>query len=163
MNYLVINTDKYNFKPFPNGIFYAVPILSGEYKGKFAGFSNYNELFPEVYDVEPYEEVSLDQTAFKVDSTPPPLSIYAVEIPETYQWVFSDNKFVLDANFFVPLNTYNNLKIVNVAYFEWQEFRDQLDIKDENGNFIYAALKRSLMPLWDYVGLQIQNGNVIEI
>jgi len=84
----------------------------------------------------------------------PPLSPYAVIIPEIYQWAFPENKFVL-SGFEIPLDTHNNDKVVNLAYFMWEEFRAELD----SGN--YEALKRALMPLWDYVGLQVANNNLV--
>jgi hypothetical protein len=68
--------------------------------------------------------------------------------------------FILD-KFIIPLDTYQTTKVVNLAYFEWLEFRAELDKKDSDGNFVYATLKRSLMPLWDYVAEQVTNGNVI--
>jgi hypothetical protein len=37
----------------------------------------------------------------------------------------------------------------------WSEFRAELD----SGNYTY--LKRALMPLWDYVELQVTNNNLI--
>jgi hypothetical protein len=86
--------------------------------------------------------------------TPPALSPYAVVIPEIYQWAFPDNKFVL-SGFEIPLDTDNNDKVVNLAYFMWQEFRAELD----SGN--YEDLKRALMPLWDYVELQVINNNLV--
>jgi hypothetical protein len=86
----------------------------------------------------------------------PALSPYAVVIPEIYQWAFPENKFVL-SGFEIPLDTHNNDKVVNLAYFMWSEFRAELD----SGN--YEALKRSLMPLWDYVELQVINNNLIII
>jgi hypothetical protein len=89
-----------------------------------------------------------------LDTTPPPLSPYAVVIPEIYQWAFPENKFVL-GGFEIPLDTHNNDKVVNLAYFMWSEFRAELD----SGN--YVALKRSLMPLWDYVELQVINNNLV--
>ena len=85
---------------------------------------------------------------------PPPLSPYAVVIPEIYQWAFPENKFVL-SGFEIPLDTHNNDKVVNLAYFMWSEFRAELD----SGN--YEALKRALMPLWDYVELQVINNNLV--
>jgi hypothetical protein len=88
------------------------------------------------------------------DFTPPTLLPYAVEIPEIYQWAFPENKFVL-SGFIIPLDTYQSLKVVNLAYFEWPEFRAELD----SGN--YDALKRALMPLWDYVATQVANNNII--
>ena len=86
--------------------------------------------------------------------TVPSLLPYAVEIPEIYQWAFPDNKFVL-SGFIIPLDTYQSIKVVNLAYFQWLEFRAELD----SGN--YEALKRSLMPLWDYVAEQVSNNNII--
>lgn len=86
--------------------------------------------------------------------TAPTLSPYAVEIPEIYQWAFPEDKFVL-SGFIIPLDTYTTLKVVNLSYFEWPEFRAELD----SGN--YEALKRSLMELWDYVAEQVTNGNII--
>jgi len=86
--------------------------------------------------------------------TPPSLSPYAVEIPTIYQWAFPEDKFIL-SGFIIPLDTYQNTKVVNLAYFQWAEFRAELD----SGN--YEALKRSLMPLWDYVAEQVTNGNII--
>ena len=86
--------------------------------------------------------------------TPPTLSPYAVEIPTIYQWAFPEDMFVL-SGFIIPLDTYQSTKIVNLAYFQWAEFRAELD----SGN--YEALKRSLMPLWDYVAEQVTNNNII--
>ena len=88
------------------------------------------------------------------DTTPPALSPYAVVIPEIYQWAFPENKFVL-SGFEIPLDTHNSDKVVNLAYFMWTEFRAELD----SGN--YEALKRALMPLWDYVELQVINNNLV--
>jgi hypothetical protein len=85
---------------------------------------------------------------------PSTLSPYAVVIPEIYQWAFPENKFVL-SGFEIPLDTHNNDKVVNLAYFMWTEFRSELD----SGN--YVSLKRALMPLWDYVELQVINNNLV--
>jgi hypothetical protein len=94
------------------------------------------------------------------DPTPPQLLPYAVEIPLEYRLPFRNGVFKLNA-FEVPLDDYQNTKVVNLAYFQWTEFRAELDTKDANGNFVYQALKDSLMDLWDYVKLQSDNGNVI--
>lgn len=92
--------------------------------------------------------------------TLPQLYPYAVEIPVEYRWVFPLDKFILNG-FEIPLDTYNGTKVVNLAYFEWVDFRAELDRKDEQGEFVYATLKRSLMELWDYVALQVTNNNII--
>ena len=86
--------------------------------------------------------------------TPPILTPYAVVIPEIYQWAFPENKFVL-SGFEIPLDTHNSDKVVNIAYFMWEEFRAELD----SGK--YEDLKRALMPLWDYVAEQVANNNLI--
>jgi hypothetical protein len=103
-----------------------------------------------------FDDVTLE--SLKIEDlnyfTPPPLSPYAVVIPEIYQWAFPEDKFVL-SGFEIPLDTHNNDKVVNLAYFMWSEFRAELD----SGN--YVALKRSLMPLWDYVELQVINNNLV--
>ena len=131
-----------------------IPIKSGEYIGKFATSENALLEFPEIFENLTYEFVDLDASAFEIDYTPPPLSPYAVVIPEIYQWAFPENKFVL-SGFEIPLDTINGVKCVNLAYFNWQGFRDELD----SGNHEY--LKRSLMPLWDFVKLQVINQKFI--
>ncbi len=55
----------------------------------------------------------------------------------------------------IPLDTHNQDKVVNIAYFMWVEFRAELD----SGK--YEDLKRALMPLWDYVELQVNNQNLV--
>jgi hypothetical protein len=151
---IIINTNQYNLTKKGNLVFYASPILSGQYIGKFATSENALNEFSEIFEPLTYEIVDLDASAFQVDYTPPPLSPYAVEIPEIYQWAFPDNKFVL-SGFEIPLDTHNQDKVVNLAYFMWEEFRAELD----SGN--YVALKRALMPLWDYVELQVINNNLV--
>jgi hypothetical protein len=89
-----------------------------------------------------------------LDTTPPTLTPYAVIIPEIYQWAFPQDKFIL-GGFEIPLDTYNQDKVVNIAYFMWSEFRAELD----SGK--YEDLKRALMPLWDYVELQVSNQNLV--
>ncbi len=151
---IIINTNQYN--GFQKGVntFFATPIKSGEHIGKFATSENALLEFPEIFETLTYEVVDLDASAFEIDYTPPPLSPYAVVIPEIYQWAFPEDKFVL-SGFEIPLENHNNDKVVNLAYFMWSEFRAELD----SGN--YEDLKRALMPLWDYVAEQVNIGNVI--
>jgi hypothetical protein len=154
MNYVIINTNQYNGTQKGVNTFFATSILSGEHKSKFATSENALLEFPEIFENLTYEVVDLDASAFEIDYTPPPLSPYAVVIPEIYQWAFPENKFVL-SGFEIPLDTHNNDKVVNLSYFMWTEFRAELD----SGN--YEALKRALMPLWDYVELQVINNNLV--
>ena len=97
------------------------------------------------------EDLNIDNIDFY---TPPTLTPYAVIIPEVYQWAFPQDKFIL-GGFEIPLDTHNSDKVVNIAYFMWAEFRAELD----SGK--YNDLKRALMPLWDYVELQVNNQNLV--
>jgi hypothetical protein len=83
---------------------------------------------------------------------PPTLYGLGVVIPDQFIWVFPQNKFILEG-FEIPLTN----GAVDIAYFQWQAFRDCLD----NGNHEY--LKRALMPLWDYVGEQVELQNFIPL
>jgi hypothetical protein len=96
---------------------------------------------------EYYEEVQDPEAP-----TPPPPTYMGIEIPDKFLWVFPDNKFVLEG-FEIPLQ----YGAVDVAYFQWQAFRDCLD----NGN--HEFLKRALMPLWDYVAEQAIKQNFIQL
>ena len=154
MKYAIINTNEHNGVQKGVNIFYASPIKSGEHIGKFGTSENSLVDFPEIFENLTYETIELEPKVFQVDFTPPTLSPYAVEIPTIYQWAFPEDKFIL-SGFIIPLDTYGNSKIVNLAYFQWAEFRAELD----SGN--YEALKRSLMPLWDYVAEQVTNNNII--
>ena len=153
-------------QPYSNGLIKEPKILlwniikSGEHIGKFATSENALLEFPEIFENLTYEIVELDASVFEVDATPPTLLPYAVEIPIEYRLPFRNGVFKLNA-FEVPLDDYQDTKVVNVAYFQWAEFRAELDTKDANGNFVYQALKDSLMDLWDYVELQVINQNLI--
>jgi hypothetical protein len=83
---------------------------------------------------------------------PPTLYGLGVVIPDQFILVFPQNKFILEG-FEIPLTN----GAVDIAYFEWQAFRNCLD----NGNHEY--LKRALMPLWDYVGEQVELQNFIPL
>jgi hypothetical protein len=151
---IIINTSEYNGTAKGVNTFYAAPILSGQHIGKFATSENALKEFPEIFENLTYEIIDLDASVFQVDYTPPTLTPYAVIIPEIYQWAFPQDKFIL-GGFEIPLDTHNNDKVVNLAYFMWTEFRAELD----SGN--YVSLKRALMPLWDYVELQVINNNLV--
>jgi hypothetical protein len=152
MKYIIINTDKHNGTQKGVNIFYAAPILSGEHKGKFATSENALKEFPEIFENEPYFIAELDRKAFEIDTTPPTPTNLGVVIPDKFLWVFPEDKFVLEG-FEIPLQN----GAVDVAYFQWQAFRDCLD----NGNHEY--LKRALLPLWDYVAEQVENQNLINL
>jgi hypothetical protein len=159
---IILNTHTHNGTQKGVNIFYAAPILSGEHKGKFATSENALKEFPEIFKELDYKLVDLEPKVFEVDATPPTLLPYAVEIPIEYRLPFRNGVFKLNA-FKVPLDDYQDTKVVNLAYFEWVEFRAELDTKDANGNFVYQALKDSLKDLWDYVAEQVEKQNFVQL
>jgi hypothetical protein len=149
---IIINTNTHNGTQKGANIFYAAPILSGIHIGKFATSENALNEFPEIFENEEYEVLELDAKDFEIDTTPPQLYGLGVVIPDQFIWVFPENKFILEG-FEIPLTN----GAVDIAYFQWQAFRDCLD----NGNHEY--LKRALMPLWDYVAEQVDNQNFVQL
>jgi hypothetical protein len=149
---IIINTNTHNGTQKGVNVFFAAPILSGEHKGKFATSENALNEFPDIFANLEYEVAELSPRDFEIDTTPPPLYGLGVVIPDQFIWVFSQNKFILEG-FEIPLTN----GAVDIAYFEWQAFRDCLD----NGNHEY--LKRALRDLWDYVGEQVELQNFIPL
>jgi hypothetical protein len=149
---IVISTNTHNGTQKGVNIFYAAPILSGAHVGKFATSENALKEFPEIFENLEYEIAELSPRDFEIDTTPPPPTYMGIEIPDKFLWVFPDNKFVLEG-FEIPLQ----YGAVDLAYFQWQAFRDCLD----NGN--HEFLKRALMSLWDYVGEQVENKRFIKL
>jgi hypothetical protein len=149
---IIINTNEYNGTQKGVNTFYASPIKSGEHIGKFATSENALLEFPEIFENLDYEIADLDPKAFEIDTTPPQLYGLGVVIPDMFLWVFPEDKFILEG-FEIPLTN----GAVDIAYFQWQAFRDCLD----NGNHEY--LKRALKGLWDYVQEQVDNQNFVQI
>jgi len=152
MKYILLDTNAYNGTQKGVNTLTSVQIKSGQHKGKFATSENSLLEFPEIFENLEYEIVELDVMDFQIDYSPPTLIGYGVEIPNQFIWVFPEDKFILNG-FEIPLTN----GAVDVAYFQWQEFRDELD----SGNHEY--LKRALMPLWDYVAEQVTNENLIQL
>jgi hypothetical protein len=152
MKYILLDTNAYNGTQKGVNTLTSVQIKSGQHKGKFATSENSLLEFPEIFENLEYEIVELDVMDFQIDYSPPTLIGYGVEIPNQFIWVFPEDKFILNG-FEIPLTN----GAVDVAYFQWQEFRDELD----SGNHEY--LKRALMPLWDYVAEQVTNENLIPL
>lgn len=121
-----------------------------DFRNNWAKVSTNQDLESVFNDVN-LESLNIDDLDY---FTPPTLTPYAVVIPEIYQWAFPQDKFIL-GGFEIPLDTHNSEKLVNIAYFMWSEFRAELD----SGK--YNDLKRALMPLWDYVELQVNNQNLV--
>ena len=150
MAYIVINTQTHNGKNNDTSFFFAAPILSGQYIGKFATSENALAEFPKIFEQLEYELVDLDPAAFQVNTTPPALTPFACEIPLELQMPFRNGFFRL-SGFEVPLETIQNKKVVNIAYLNWKEFRAELDRKYPDGTFVHQGIKDALMDLWDFV------------
>jgi hypothetical protein len=155
MRYIILDTDKHNGTQKGVNIFYAAPILSGEHVGKFATSENALNEFPEIFANEPYEIADLDPSAFEIDYTPPTLTGKRIAIPTYWEMLFPNDRFIV-GGFDIPLErTNDNVLCVDVAYLEWEAFREELD-KPEN-----AAVKRHMEVVWDYISIEAQNGNFI--
>jgi hypothetical protein len=90
-----------------------------------------------------------------VDKTPPTMSGLKVEIPSYWEVFFPDDTFILNG-FIVQLERINGALAVDIAYLQWANFQAELD-KPSN-----EAVKRHMMPIWDYVIEQINNNNFIQ-
>lgn len=84
------------------------------------------------------------------ETTPPTLLPFSCIIPKDLQLPFRNGVFKLNG-FEVPLDTIEENRVVNMAYFNWLEFRAELDRKYPDGTFVNQVLKDSLMDLWDFV------------
>lgn len=151
---IVINTNTHNGTQKGVNIFHAAPILSGAHRGKYATGENAINEFPEIFENEPYEVVDLDPSAFEIDYTPPQMSGLLVAIPSEFEWVFRNDRFEING-FVVEFGRVNSTLVVDIAYLQWQAFKDELD-KTEN-----QTVKDSLEPIWDYVKEQADNNNFI--
>jgi hypothetical protein len=97
------------------------------------------------------EDLAIDNLAYY---TPPQLSTLRVAIPQEWEIIFPDDKFIING-FEVQLERVKGVLAVDVAYLDWQPFKDELD-KPEN-----ATVKRSLEGVWDYVKKQYDLHNFI--
>lgn len=142
--------------PITKGVFYGAMFNNLHHRQIGYTLNGIKYTFDEsTQDIKDYFlNIDLSNIFIKGLITPPTLTPYAVIIPEIYQWAFPQDKFIL-GGFEIPLDTHNQDKVVNLAYFMWEEFRAELD----SGK--YEDLKRSLMSLWDYVELQVTNNNLV--
>lgn len=147
---IIINTNQHNGYKSGVNVFYAAEILSGQYIGKFATSENALNEFPEIFENLEYQIVELEPSVFQINTTPPALLPFACIIPREYQLPFRNGVFKLNG-FEVPLDTIGENRVVNMAYFNWLEFRAELDRKYPDGTFVNQGLKDSLMDLWDFV------------
>ena len=152
---IVINTNQHNGTQIGVNIFYAAPILSGTHAGKYATSENALNEFPEIFKSEPYKVVELDAKDFEIDYTPPTLSTLRVAIPQAWEMLFPNDRFIV-GGFDIQLErTETNVLCVDIAYLEWEAFQNELD-KPEN-----AALKRHMEVVWDYLKNEIEQHNFV--
>ena len=154
MKSLIINTNQYNGTRVGINIFYALPILSGEHIGKFATSENALLEFPEIFENLTYEIVDLDASAFVIDYTPPTTIGYKILIPEYWEALFPDDKFII-GGFEAQLERKNNSLVVDVAYLQWTSFRQEL-LKPEN-----ATLARQMGAVMRYLEQQALNQDFV--
>ena len=117
-----------------------------DFKNNWQKISTNSEL-ESVFDAVTLESLAIPDINY---FTPPALTPFACEIPTELQLPFRNGVFKLNG-FEVPLETIQNKKVVNIAYLNWEQFRNELDRKDGAGNFVHQALKDALMDLWDFV------------
>jgi hypothetical protein len=91
-----------------------------------------------------------------VDKTPPPMSGFLVAIPDYWEVFFPEDKFIING-FVVELERIDGILAVDVAYLQWTNFQNELD-KPVN-----EAVKRHMMPIWDYVAEQVDNQNFVQL
>jgi hypothetical protein len=100
MDYIVINTNEYDGYQNANGIFYAIPILSGKFKNNFACFENQLIMFPEIFEKLTYSIENLEETFY--------INFYT-EQPEIDQYRLID---VMDLyNETININLFDNLTL----------------------------------------------------
>lgn len=166
MKYIILTEAQANSltgTKIENNVLMPVKILSGEYTGSFACSEACENDFKQAFaSIAQLTKVELNNVVFQKDPVNRNLTGLGVEIPAEYHFVFDGDKFVLN-EFEIPLTTKNEKKYVDISYFNWKEFRAELDTKDERGEFKYKSLKRALMQLWDYVALQAANNNFVQL
>lgn len=87
--------------------------------------------------------------------TPPTLSTYRVAIPEAWEMLFPNDRFIV-SGFDIPLErTTDNVLCVDVAYLEWKTFRDEL-LKPE-----HAALSTHMGAVMKYLEQEYKNNNFV--
>jgi hypothetical protein len=89
-----------------------------------------------------------------VDRTPPPMSGLLVAIPIYWEMLFPEDKFIING-FVVELERIDGILAVDVGYLQWPNFQNELDKQ------VNEAIKRHMLPIWDYVAEQAQQGNFI--
>ena len=147
---IIIDTSEYNLTKKSNLVFYAAPILSGQHIGKFATSENALLEFPEIFENLTYDIVDLDASAFQVDYTPPTPIGYKILIPEYWEALFPNDKFII-GGYEAQLERKNGALVVDIAYLQWTSFREEL-LKPHN-----ATLARQMGAVMRYLEHQATN------
>jgi hypothetical protein len=151
---IIINTNQYNGTKKGVNTFYSAPIKSGEHIGKFGTSENALLEFPEIFENLTYEIVDLDASAFEIDYTPPTPIGYKILIPQYWEALFPNDKFII-GGFEAQLERKNNSLVVDVAYLQWTSFRQEL-LKPEN-----STLARQMGAVMRYLEQQALNQDFV--
>jgi len=111
------------------------------------------EIFTEI-DWGSFELIELTIEDFQPDYTPPTLLGVKLLIPEYWEMLFPEDKFIV-GGYEASLERHNNSLLVDVAYLQWKPFRREL-LKPEN-----AALSRQMGAIMKYLETEAANNNFI--
>lgn len=127
-------------------------IVSGQHIGKWATNEINLNYFPDIFEKLEYQIVDLDASAFQVDYTPPTPIGLKILIPEYWEALFPDDKFII-GGYEAQLERKNEALVVDVAYLQWKSFRAEL-LKPEN-----ATLARQMGAVMRYLEQQANAQN----
>jgi hypothetical protein len=138
----------YYFKK--NGFEYARIIGYFDFKNNWQKVST-NKEFKSIFN-----DVTLDSLNIEdLNHFTPPTPIgYKILIPEYWEALFPDDKFII-GGFEAQLERKNNSLVVDVAYLQWTSFREEL-LKPEN-----ATLARQMGAVMRYLEQQALNQDFV--
>ena len=113
------------------------------------------EIFTEI-DWSSFEMVKLTMEDFQPDYTPPQLTGLKLLIPDYWEMLFPDDKFII-GGYVADLERHNGSLVVDVAFLQWASFRAEL-LKPEN-----ATLARQMGAIMKYLENEALNSNFITI
>jgi hypothetical protein len=86
--------------------------------------------------------------------TPPTLSGKKILIPQSWEILFPNDKFIING-FEATLERVNSALVVDIAYLQWEAFREEL-LKPEN-----AALANHMGAVMRYIEEEAKKGNFV--
>jgi hypothetical protein len=103
---------------------------------------------------EYYEQVDEDIADTTVYKETPNQSGYKIAIPEYWEMLFPKDKFIV-SDYKIELERINDVLVVDVAYLQWQSFREEL-LKPQ-----HSALARQMGAVMQYLENQALANNFI--